>query len=149
MRTASPQLSRLPHLLACAGALPFVAAGLLSVAGTTSVPGIGPVQDATALYGLLITVFLAGIHWGQQLSDVKPGVNLFAVSNVIVVVLFVSWLLLPMAAVILLLVVALGAILVIDATLLRDGVLSPVYFRTRFIITGIAMLSLGLVVALP
>ena len=148
MHTMSPQNSLLPHLLACAGVLPFVGAAVLSLAGIDTLPRIGPLENAAALYGILITVFLAGIHWGQQLSGVKPVTNLFIVSNVIVVVLFLSWLTLPVTTVTLILLLALGSILIIDATLLHDRVLSPVYFRTRLIITAIAMLSLGLVAAL-
>jgi hypothetical protein len=80
--------------LAFAGALPFVAAALLLLAGHSSVPVLGSVSGIAASYGLLILAFMAGVQWGQRLSGIATSLDLFLISNGIALAGWFAYLLL-------------------------------------------------------
>ncbi len=149
MISDNPAHSRLPHALIYAGCLPFLAGALLLAGNAHSLPLLGDVKLIMATYGLVISVFLTGIHWGQQLSSGKAANGLFIASNILAVALWLAWLLLPTQIFLVFLTVPLLIILVIDAGLYKSGVLDTAYFRSRVIITGVVILSLLSAAVLP
>ena len=142
MNSKNPDLSFLPHALIYAGCLPFIAGALLLAGNVHSLPVLGEVELIMATYGLVISVFLTGIHWGQQLSLGKATKGLFIASNILALALWLAWLLLPTQMFLVFLSAPLLIILVLDAGLLRSGILNTAYFRSRVIITSVVILSL-------
>ena len=132
----------LPHLLICAGALPFVAGALLLATGISALPVLGSTVDSVASYGLIIVVFLTGIHWGQQLSLGRAASGLFISSNILAVALWVAWLALPQNYFMAFLAIPLVVMLAIDHELYRAEVLNKEYLVYRAIITAVVIISL-------
>ncbi|MGA0934762.1 MAG: DUF3429 domain-containing protein [Pseudohongiellaceae bacterium] len=132
----------LSHQLVIAGVLPFVAGTLLLLAGIRSLPGLGDTENVIASYALVISVFLTGIHWGQHLSRGNMPINLFITSNVIAVLIWISWLILPVFAFLFFVVAVLVIMLIIDRRLFRDSIITRTYVVTRTVITGIVMTCL-------
>jgi len=135
MSAENPAPSPLPHALIYAGSLPFIAGALLLAGNVHSVPVLGKVEMILASYALVISVFLTGIHWGQQLSLGQAAQGLFISSNILAVALWLAWLLLPVQF----FLVFLSLPLLI---MLKSGILHTAYFRSRVIITSVVILSL-------
>jgi len=142
MTTRPPLEKNLPHALIFAGALPFIAGAGLLLLGVSTLPLLGNVTEATAAYGLVITVFLTGIHWGQQLSLGHAASGLFVSSNIIAVMVWLCWLMLSPGLFMVVLVVPLVALLCIDFMLNRNRVIDKDYLRSRVIITTIVICCL-------
>ena len=147
MTTRSFSDNPLPHTLIFAGALPFIAGALLLLAGINTLPLAGSVMDAMAAYGLVIVIFLTGIHWGQQLSLGKAAAGLFISSNVIAVMVWLCWIFLSPRIFMAVLTVPLTVLLFIDLMLNRNNVIGHDYFRSRLIITTVVITSLILAAA--
>jgi hypothetical protein len=142
MTAASASNSALAHILIYAGALPFVAGALLLVAGIHTLPLLGGVAGGVAAYGLIIVVFLTGIHWGQQLSLGRAASGLFVSSNILAVAIWVAWLVLPEKHFMVFLAIPLVVMLVIDRKLCRAGVLEKEYLFSRGVITAVVIATL-------
>jgi len=142
MSAENPAPSPLPHALIYAGSLPFIAGALLLAGNVHSVPVLGKVEMILASYALVISVFLTGIHWGQQLSLGQAAQGLFISSNILAVALWLAWLLLPVQFFLVFLSLPLLIILALDARMLKSGILHTAYFRSRVIITSVVILSL-------
>ena len=142
MTTRPPLEKNLPHALIFAGALPFIAGAGLLLLGVSTLPLLGNVTEATASYGLVITVFLTGIHWGQQLSLGNAAPGLFISSNIIAVMVWLCWLMLSPGLFMVVLALPLVALLCIDFMLNRNRVIDKDYFRSRVIITTIVICCL-------
>ena len=137
---------RLFTALAFAGALPFVAAALLSVAGVLAIPVFGDVNSIASSYALAIICFLAGTHWAFQLlraSDTP--FDLFISSNVAVVLVWFAYLILTIKLTLAIQAIAFAALLIVDYRLRGIGLLSDRYFRARVIATTAAVPSLVIV----
>jgi uncharacterized membrane protein YoaK (UPF0700 family) len=130
--------SSLLRFLPYAGALPFVIGALLVFLRVHSLPFIGSTQNAVLSYGLLIISFMAGVHWGQYLSGVRGEVNLLLSSNMVALLAWFGFLLLPTLWFCLLLIFLFAVLYLIDMQL--D---SPTdYLKTRRHVTAIVCLSL-------
>ncbi len=140
--SASKHSPALPHLLMFAGVLPFLAGAVLLLAGVSSLPVLGLTSSAVASYGLVIVIFLTGIHWGQQLSLGKAASGLFIFSNVIAVMVWLAWLLIPQRYFLVFLVLPFTAILAVDRKLMNTGVLARAYLRSRAAITLLVIFCL-------
>ncbi len=132
----------LPHVLIYVGALPFVFGAWLLIASVQTLPILGSVIDFMADYGLVITVFLTGIHWGQQLSLGHAVTGLFLSSNIIAVIVWLCWLILTPEHFMLVLILLLLVLLCIDFMLTRNRVIGHDYFRSRIIITTLVICCL-------
>ena len=132
----------LAHVLIFAGGLPFIAGALLLLLGVKTLPLLCNVTETMAAYGMVIVIFLTGIHWGQQLSFGKSAPGLFVSSNIIAVMVWLSWLVLAPRLFILVLVAPLVILLYIDFILNRNRVIGQGYFRSRVIITPIVICCL-------
>jgi Protein of unknown function (DUF3429) len=130
--------SSLLRLLPYAGALPFAGGALLVLMRVHSLPFIGSTQYAVLSYGLLIISFMAGVHWGQYLSGVRATVNLLVSSNVVALLAWFGFLLLPVFWFCLLLIFLFAVLYLIDMQL--DS--PPDYLKTRCNVTAIVCLSL-------
>ena len=53
--------------LTYAGAIPFIFFAVCLVSDIQELPFLGSVKKILSVYGLVISSFLAGAHWGQHL----------------------------------------------------------------------------------
>lgn len=136
-------LANLNIILPYAGALPFMACALLPFLGMPDLPLLGTTAYVAAAYGVVITCFMAGVHWGQYLqSDGQAPLNLFIASNVIAVTVWLGFLALPLLWFLFLLIAVFYALLIIDHTLFKHEQIEKSYFTTRVIVTKIVNLCL-------
>ena len=138
---------RLFTALAFVGALPFVAAAMLTVVGVGAIPIFGDVSGIAASYGLAIICFLAGTHWAFQLLRAsETPFDLFVSSNVAVVLVWLAYLALAIQWILTIQAIAFATLLVVDYRLRGIALLSDRYFRARIIATTAAVLSLVIIV---
>lgn len=142
MQNTSAAISR---PLAFAGALPFVVFALLLWSGHTTVPVLGSVVPIAASYGLLILSFMAGVHWGQQLSGVETSLNLFLTSNAVALAAWFSYLLLPPRLYFTSFAVLFAVLLLIDRRMAAEEHISNGYLRTRTTVSALVVLSLAVI----
>ena len=129
--------------LAYAGMLPFVACAILASAGVDAIPVLGSTSHIAASYALVITVFMAGIHWGTAVykhTDVP--MNLFVQSNVVTLVAWFGYLLASNSVSLLICAVALTYLLWLDRRLHLAELLSATYLTLRFRVTTVVVVAL-------
>lgn len=129
--------------LAFAGSLPFLAAALSLSMGYSHYPMIGEVAQAIVVYALVIAAFMAGSQWGQQFdqSDVWAK-RLQWYSNLNAVGLWLAFILLPYAWLLVALIVSFLGALWLDQQLYRAAMMTRHYWQIRWILTSIVVLSL-------
>ena len=138
--------STLYSTLAFAGAIPFLACALLPFAGVIALEPIGRLDRAVSSYGLAILSFLAGIHWATfLLKQDECRSNLFISSNVVLLAVWIPFVVGVLKITLVSQIIAFVYVLSVDHGLLRSGVISTTYFRMRSIATGLAVLSLLIV----
>lgn len=139
--------SRLCPFLAYAGAIPFVACAVMMWMGQRDLAGILYVEDVLIVYGLVIATFLNGVHWGTYLyqSERSP-LNLFITSNVVTIAIWLVFMTTTLVVTLISQMIAFAILLLIDWWLLRAAVIPASYFRLRFIVTVIVVVSLLAVV---
>lgn len=124
-----PHYAVLVRTLVYAGALPFMGSALLVL-----LPLL-PALDASGLfqrYLLVILTFLCGVHWGQGLAARgQLPVNVFLLSNALVVLLWLAEFFLPLRWFLLLALVVLGLLVWIDRTLHAVEAIDHWYYLTR------------------
>ena len=141
--------SRTYQLLAMLGTLPFIASAALALA-SIDFDGLLPAVVVASSYGLAILCFLCGAHWATYLykRDAAP-FNLFVISNVVVVAIWLTYVLTGASSFTLASqVLAFVFLLDIDRRLLRTGLISSHYFRIRLQATTIAVLCLLVVLVI-
>lgn len=133
-------------MLAAAGLIPFLVAAMMAVLDIDTLGSFGSATKIAASYGLAIVSFLAGAQWGIYLL-LGPGLplNLFYVSNAVVLAAWFPFVLAFDAVTLACLIAALAFLLYVDRRLLRADVIDPAYFRMRLAITSIACVSLLIV----
>ncbi len=140
--------NRLYAALAFAGATPFLACALLPFGGINEVPPLGALDYIAGSYGLAIICFLAGTHWAMfLLRPSESPFNLFVSSNV---VFLAAWFAFVLASLQLALAIQIAAFLVllfIEGKMLQSGLLTRHYLRIRSIATGVAVVSLAIIVS--
>ena len=139
---------RLYSWLAYLGAVPFVIPAILILLGYREIALVGDLIYLLTSYGLVIIVFMSGIHWGNYLIK-KPagGVNLFLTSNIITISVWLSFLYLPIGYTLLFYSVAFALLLFLDYYLLIHNLLTKDYFKLRGIVTGMVIFSLLITIA--
>ena len=139
---------RLYSWLAYLGAVPFVIPSMLILLGYREVAIVGDLVYLLTSYGLVIVVFMSGIHWGNYLIK-KPanGVNLFLTSNIIAISAWLSFLFFPVVYTLLFYSVAFALLLSLDYYLQTYNLLNKDYFKLRVIVTGIVIFSLLVTIA--
>lgn len=132
--------------LAYLGAIPFVIGAFLIFLGYERVLFINDVVRVVNSYGLIIVVFMAGIHWGNYLSDNRcNSINLLLLSNIITLFSWFSFLFMPAKLSVIVYCLAFSCLLYLDSKLLSLNVISVTYFKLRLVITSIVIASLLLV----
>jgi hypothetical protein len=129
--------------LTYAGAVPFVFCAVCLAINIQSLPILGSVSEVLSVYTLVIASFLAGSHWGQHLQLTGEwNRSLPIVSNVVAVVLWLSFLVFPLKALLIICGVAFVTLLLIDLKLFQMKLMTQNYFQTRCIVTVIVVSSI-------
>ena len=129
--------------LAYLGLIPFVGLTLLLVKSIHILPLIGSTLTAFLLYALLISVFMSGAHWGQQLHpNSQWNIFLPITSNINTVVLWISYLCLDKHTVLTILSISYIGLLIIDKVLYHYDAIKSDYYLARKIITTIVLFCL-------
>ena len=130
--------------LAYSGAIPFIFCAISLWSNTESIPFLGSVEKLLSAYGLLISSFLAGAHWGQHLNLQVGSLRhtLAILSNVVAISLWIAYLVLPFNILIMVFAGVFTALLFIDYRLFQLKVITPHYFRTRCLVSTIVIASL-------
>jgi hypothetical protein len=141
--SASPHSAKFHFYFVYAGSLPFIILTALLVFEVEFVPYLGQTVNILATYGLIISVFLAGVHWGQYLAGIGgSAIYLPIISNIIVVFVWVAYLSMPIYGYLISLVFIFILLLIIDFKLAKTEQISQSYFRLRLRITTIVLISL-------
>ena len=119
--------------LTYAGAIPFALGAIFLNFDITEIPPLGSVEPVLSVYGVMIASFMAGAHWGQhfQIKNRFWHFYLPVVSNIIVLVLWFSFLILSFKIFMAMLVLGFVALLGVDYYLSRINVITHHYFKTR------------------
>ena len=139
----SEHLMKLYSYLSYAGAAPFIVCAALLSLDINSLPVLGATYDVLLVYALVINTFLAGCHWGQHLGLADAwSRRLPSLSNASAVLLWLGFLMLPEAPLIVLFVANFIALLLVDRKLFQAGIISSDYWQTRCRVTSVVVLSL-------
>ena len=130
--------------LTYAGVIPFVSCAVCLSLDIQSLPLLGSIERILSIYGLVISSFLAGAHWGQHLHINKSQwVRILPIfSNVIAVQLWLGFLLLSFKMQMVMFVAAFVFLLIIDHRLFQMDIITRHYFQTRFFASSIVITSL-------
>ena len=130
--------------LTYAGAIPFIFCAVCLGADIQELPFLGSVKKILSVYGLVISSFLAGAHWGQHLYINKHpwSRSLPILSNTIAVLLWFGFLVLTFKMLMAMFVAAFIVLLIIDRRLFQMDLITRHYFRTRFFVSAIVIMSL-------
>jgi hypothetical protein len=129
--------------LSYAGTLPFILCAVCFMKDTQIIPLIGYTEKVLSGYGLVITSFLAGSHWGQHLVLSKKWViYLPLLSNINAVLLWGCFLILPFKTLLCVFIFSLLILLGIDKKIYEEDIISYKYFKTRCLVSLIVILSL-------
>lgn len=133
----------LHRYLALAGASPFFACAVCLNAGWQTLPALGSVASLNNAYGLVIASFMAGVHWGQHLSQrARWRARLALASNAIAIALWLAFSLFSPKHFVVALIAAFALLLWIDQRLYRSNIIDRAYFRTRLLATVLVVLAL-------
>jgi hypothetical protein len=130
-------------VLTILGVVPFIGCALLLHCDITTWPYGGQVATTMNVYGLLIASFLAGSHWGMTLSPgnvAHPFVAFF--SNVMVVILWLSYSILSTSAMFIVESVILGVLLMQERLTWGIQRMPAGYASIRLAITILVMVLL-------
>ena len=126
------------------GAIPFVFCAVCLGFDIQQIPLLGSVKTTLSIYGLLISSFLAGAHWGQHLHINKAqwrlALPLF--SNTVAILVCIGFLVLSFKMQMVMFVAVFVVLLMIDHRLFQINVITRHYFQTRFFVSAIVIVSL-------
>ena len=115
-----------------AGAIPFVVCTALLIFDIDELPLLGSTETVLSVYTLIIVSFLAGSLWGQHLyieGELKDYLPVYG--NIVAILLWLAYLVLPYAF----LLVAVGLMLfflrVVDQMLFSRGFVDDGYLKAR------------------
>ena len=131
------------YYLTYAGTIPFILCSICFSAGIKSIYLLGSVNKILSAYGLVILSFLSGSHWGQHLYINRRiwGCTLPVLSNIIVVLLYFSFLVIRFKELVAIFVAAFIILLIIDHRLFQMHLISGHYFQTRCFVSAIVIIS--------
>lgn len=130
--------------LTYAGAIPFIVCAMCLYVGIQELPLLGSVEKILSIYGLVISSFLAGAHWGQHLSMDKGQWSrwLPILSNAVAIVLWLGFLAFSFKMQMVLFIGAFVVLWMIDYRIFQADVITRHYFQTRLFVTIIVIISL-------
>lgn len=130
-----------------AGAIPFVLGALALAFVAPESALFSRIQTALSAYTLVIASFMAGVHWGQQLTLEANWQRLLMISsNAAALALWAGFVLLGFKGFAALAIAVFIGLLAMDIRLARHGLITKPYFRHRCLITAIVVCALGLAV---
>ena len=129
--------------LTYAGAIPFIFCAMCLSIDIRQLPLLGSVEKILSIYGIVISSFLAGAHWGQHLH-IQGFWNraLPILSNIIAVLLWLGFLMLSFKMLMAMFVAAFIILLFIDQRLFQIDLITRPYFQTRCIVSAIVVFSI-------
>ena len=134
--------------LAIAGVLPFVLCSVSLALNIYVVPVFGLIKQVMGVYALVIASFMAGSLWGMHFKSQTPWhILLPFASNVIAIILWLAYLLLPFDALLLVYSLLFCILLLIDYPLFKADVISKMYFSIRAYVTCVVVITLLLAYA--
>ena len=141
--SAPPHSAKFHFYFVYAGSLPFIILAVFLVCEVDFVPYLGQTINILATYGLIISVFLAGVHWGQYLASIDgSAIYLPIMSNIIAVFVWVAYLFMPIYGYLILLIFIFILLLIIDLKLAKTDQISQSYFKIRLRVTTIVLIAL-------
>lgn len=140
MKTVKYQLY--PYLT-LAGTIPFILTAVLMLLGTPALPILGNLSDLMSIYAIVIACFMAGSYWGLHLNR-KDGWALYLplFSNIIALLMFFAYLLMPVFAFASLSIAAFVLMLLLDVELKNRAIIHSHYLIWRVVATVLASASL-------
>lgn len=137
-------MSRLQNILTYAGTLPFIICTALLFTGVENLPIMGNTLAALCFYSLVICSFISGSVWGLLLnSSIKIAKLLLITSNLIAVLLWLFFAIMPPLVVMLFMITMFVVLLAIDGLLYRNQIISKDYYNLRFKATLIVVITLA------
>lgn len=134
---------QLVRQLTYAGLIPFLVSAFVLGWGGDAPVGLEFFETVLMSYSLAIISFLCGVHWGVALLfPEKTPLNLFVLSNVLVVAVWLCFLLDCAGLFYLLAALVFAMLLWVDAKLFRCSVLNRVYYQLRKQVTAIVVACL-------
>lgn len=130
--------------LTYAGTLPFILCAICFVFDVKNIPLLGETYQVLSIYGLVISSFMAGSHWGQHLNFDNNKWKFFLpiFSNMSAILLWIAFLVLPFKVLLVVFAMLFLALLFVDKKLLQSNLISAEYFRVRCLVTKIVVLTL-------
>ena len=139
------RVKKIQLILASLGLLPFVFSTVIILFFSKAFP-FETVQLVLRSYCLVIAVFMSGIWWGQQLSDVGPiGSYLCISSNVMALAAWFVWLTCSGSVFYLGFFCLFSCILAQDFFLFKNNLIEIAYLKLRAIISSVVLLCLILI----
>lgn len=130
-------------ILAFAGCVPFILAAIYYVIGMEANISLNNIEKYLSLYGLVIVAFMAGSNWGIHLnSSGKWKILLPSMSNAITLVTLFAFISLSYSDYLVAQILFFIFLLLLDIKLFQSGLISKIYFDTRFSATLIVVASL-------
>jgi len=131
----------LSNVLIFLGSIPFIFLSILGLNSLDSFLGYN-LEYLASIYSLIISCFICGSHWGIYLNNQKIKINLFVISNILTLILFFSFLVMPNSIFILLAAFIFSILLLIDIYIFKNDVTDFNYIRSRFFITTLVIVAL-------
>jgi len=129
--------------LAYAGAVPFGFGAFCMVMGWQQLAPFGDIGQFLASYSLLIIAFMAGCHWSQQFAVTDSWQRrLPLLSNAVALLVWASYLWLPLVGFLAISIIAFALLLAIDKRLYRAGHIGEKYWQVRLSVSSFVQLSL-------
>ena len=137
-------MKKIVTYLPYAGTIPFVLCVMCLGDNIKQVPFLGSIEKILSIYGLVITSFLAGAHWGQHLliSNVLWSRSLPVLSNMIAILLWLGFLTLNFKMFMGMLATTFIMLLIIDHRLFQLDSITHHYFKMRCLVSTIVFISL-------
>lgn len=134
---------QLVRQLTYAGLVPFLVCTLFLGWGIDTPLNLEYFEIMLMSYALAIISFLCGIHWGVALlCPEKAPVNLFVLSNVLVLAVWLCFLLDCAGVFYVLSIIVLAVLLWVDKRLFRRSVFSRLYYQLRKQVTAVVVVCL-------
>ena len=131
--------------LTYAGSIPFLFGALLLTTGVGTQNLSINIQHLLSVYGLVISSFMAGTLWGQQVIRNNGWQRyLLFCSNAIALALWAAFVMLSFTSLMIAYVIAFLILLLIDYQLSQNGMSNENYFKLRLRVTFIVVLAIGI-----
>lgn len=130
------------NILALMGLIPFMFSMFCLTLGCMELPIIGDVSRILSVYTIVICSFMAGTHWGLQLHDKISSSFLAISSNIVAVVLWLSFIFLSTRYFLITAAMMFVVMLVLEKKSTYEKVIVKSYWTLRFWVTSVAVSSL-------